>query len=127
MENIRYGAGSHRREDDRGGDLANADHSSAACRRATRRAIGARQQLSQGQRQLLAIARAILAEPGILILEEATSSVDTRTEQHIQERCLRLSRSAPACHRPPPQHHRGADAILDIMRRNRRRARTPIA
>src|SRR5262249_26282794 len=36
--------------------------------------------LSQGQRQLLSIARAILADPAILILDEATSSVDTRTE-----------------------------------------------
>jgi ATP-binding cassette subfamily B protein len=41
--------------------------------------------LSQGQRQLLTIARAVLANPKILILDEATSSVDTRTELHIQE------------------------------------------
>jgi ATP-binding cassette subfamily B protein len=46
--------------------------------------------LSEGQRQLLSIARAILADPGILILDEATSSVDTRTERHIQEAMLRL-------------------------------------
>jgi ATP-binding cassette subfamily B protein len=46
--------------------------------------------LSQGQRQLLAIARAILADPSILILDEATSSVDTRTEAHIQEGLLKL-------------------------------------
>ncbi|WP_339276395.1 ABC transporter ATP-binding protein [Paenibacillus sp. FSL W8-0426] len=41
--------------------------------------------LSQGQRQLLTIARAILADPAILILDEATSSIDTRTELQIQE------------------------------------------
>jgi len=46
--------------------------------------------LSQGQRQLLSIARAILADPSILILDEATSSVDTRTEKNIQEAMLRL-------------------------------------
>jgi ATP-binding cassette subfamily B multidrug efflux pump len=46
--------------------------------------------LSQGQRQLLAIARAVLADPSILVLDEATSSVDTRTEVHIQEALLRL-------------------------------------
>ncbi|GIQ66841.1 hypothetical protein PACILC2_54090 [Paenibacillus cisolokensis] len=41
--------------------------------------------ISQGQKQLLTIARAILADPAILILDEATSSVDTRTEIHIQQ------------------------------------------
>ena len=41
--------------------------------------------LSQGQRQLLAIARAFVADPKILILDEATSNVDTRTEKAIQD------------------------------------------
>lgn len=41
--------------------------------------------VSQGQKQLLTIARAILADPKILILDEATSSVDTRTEIRIQK------------------------------------------
>ena len=46
--------------------------------------------LSQGQRQLISIARAILSNPSILILDEATSSVDTRTEIQIQEALQRL-------------------------------------
>jgi ATP-binding cassette subfamily B protein len=46
--------------------------------------------LSQGQRQLLSIARAILADPRILILDEATSNVDTRTEARIQKALLHL-------------------------------------
>ena len=46
--------------------------------------------LSQGQRQLLSIARAVLADPKILILDEATSSVDTRTEMHIQQAMVAL-------------------------------------
>ena len=46
--------------------------------------------LSHGQRQLLAIARAVLADPKILILDEATSSVDTRTEKKIQDAMVNL-------------------------------------
>lgn len=46
--------------------------------------------LSQGQRQLLAIARVILSKPAILILDEATSSIDTRTELQIQDALLQI-------------------------------------
>jgi len=41
--------------------------------------------LSQGQRQLLAIARAAVADPPVMVMDEATSSIDTRTERHIQQ------------------------------------------
>ena len=51
------------------------------------------QNLSQGQRQLLSIARAFLAQPKILILDEATSSVDTRTEKHIQDAMVKLMKN----------------------------------
>ncbi|MDY5647640.1 MAG: ATP-binding cassette domain-containing protein, partial [Lachnospiraceae bacterium] len=46
--------------------------------------------LSQGQRQLLSIARAAVADPPVLILDEATSSIDTRTERIVQEGMDRL-------------------------------------
>ena len=46
--------------------------------------------LSQGQRQLLAIARAAVADPPVLILDEATSSIDTRTERLIEKGMDRL-------------------------------------
>ena len=51
------------------------------------------QNISQGQRQLLSIARAFLAHPKILILDEATSSVDTRTEKKIQDAMVNLMRN----------------------------------
>ncbi|MBM4413141.1 MAG: ABC transporter ATP-binding protein [Chloroflexi bacterium] len=69
--------------------------------------------LSQGQRQLIGIARAILAKPRILILDEATSSVDTRTELLIQqalERLLRGRTSFVIAHRLSTV--RGADRIV---------------
>ena len=49
--------------------------------------------LSHGQRQLMAIARAVLADPKVLILDEATSSVDTRTEKKIQDAMVRLMKN----------------------------------
>ena len=56
--------------------------------------------LSQGQRQLLAIARAAVADPPVMILDEATSSIDTRTERHIERGSTAPSLSSPtACPR----------------------------
>ncbi len=49
--------------------------------------------LSQGQRQLLSISRAVLKDPKILILDEATSSVDTRTEKNIQDAMINLMKN----------------------------------
>ena len=69
--------------------------------------------LSQGQKQLLTIARAVLADPAILILDEATSSVDTRTEVLIQEAMVALMKGRTSfviAHRLSTI--RGADAIL---------------
>lgn len=54
---------------------------------------GSTDNLSQGQRQLLAIARAILCDASILILDEATSSVDTKTEKEIQQAMLTLMKN----------------------------------
>ncbi|OJW02850.1 MAG: multidrug ABC transporter ATP-binding protein [Chloroflexi bacterium 54-19] len=92
MDNIRYGRLDTTEEEARAAArLANADQFIHRLPQGYNTPLSERgSNLSQGQRQLLAIARAILADPGILILDEATSSVDTRTEQHIQEAMLRL-------------------------------------
>ncbi|HEX8997235.1 MAG TPA: ABC transporter ATP-binding protein [Ktedonobacterales bacterium] len=69
--------------------------------------------LSQGQKQLLTIARAVLANPPVLILDEATSSVDTRTEVLIQQAMLTLMKGRTSfviAHRLSTI--RGADLIL---------------
>ena len=58
--------------------------------------------LSQGQRQLLAIARAAVADPPVIVLDEATSSIDTRTEALIErgmDELMRVRHSAQALHR----------------------------
>ncbi|MGO9309656.1 MAG: ABC transporter ATP-binding protein [Spirochaetia bacterium] len=92
MENIRYGRLSATDEECvAAATLANAEQfihrlPAGYATRLSERAGN----LSQGQRQLLAIARAVLADPRILILDEATSSVDTRTEARIHEALQRL-------------------------------------
>ncbi|HVW29703.1 MAG TPA: ABC transporter ATP-binding protein [Polyangiaceae bacterium] len=92
LENIRYGRLDA--TDDEvvaAAKIAEADHFIRQLPHGYRTVLSERaSNLSQGQRQLLAIARALLADPAILILDEATSSVDTRTEARIQKALLRL-------------------------------------
>ena len=92
MENIRYGRlDASDEEVIRAAEMADADHFIRQLPDGYQAVLSERaSNLSQGQRQLLAIARAILANPAILILDEATSSVDTRTEARIQKSLLRL-------------------------------------
>jgi ATP-binding cassette subfamily B protein len=92
MENIRYGRLDATDEECvEAAKLADADHFIHQLPQGYQTRLSERaSNLSQGQRQLLSIARAILADPSILILDEATSSVDTRTEARIQEALLRL-------------------------------------
>jgi ATP-binding cassette subfamily B protein len=92
MENIRYGRlEATDNQVIQAAKMADADHFIRQLPQGYQTQLSERaSNLSQGQRQLLAIARAILADPGILILDEATSSVDTRTEARIQKALLRL-------------------------------------
>ncbi|HSJ87260.1 MAG TPA: ABC transporter ATP-binding protein, partial [Anaerolineales bacterium] len=92
MENIRYGRLDATDEECiEAATLADADHFIRQLPQGYQTKLSERaSNLSQGQRQLLSIARAILADPSILILDEATSSVDTRTEARIQKALLRL-------------------------------------
>ena len=92
MENIRYGRLDATDEEVMAAaEMADADHFIRQLPAGYQTMLSERaSNLSQGQRQLLSIARAILADPAILILDEATSSVDTRTEARIQKSLLRL-------------------------------------
>ncbi len=87
MENIRFGKpGATDEECIAAAKLARADQFIERLADGYQTVLGERGAgLSQGQRQLLSIARAALADPRILILDEATSSVDTRTERMIQQ------------------------------------------
>ena len=94
LENIRYGRlGATDEECVAAARLANADQFIRRLPEGYQTVLSERaSNLSQGQRQLLAIARAVLSDPRILVLDEATSSVDTRTEIQIQEALLKLMR-----------------------------------
>jgi ATP-binding cassette subfamily B protein len=92
MENIRYGRLEATDEQViEAARMADADHFIRKLPQGYQTMLSERaSNLSLGQRQMLSIARAILADPSILILDEATSSVDTRTEIRIQNALLRL-------------------------------------
>jgi len=92
LENIRYGRlDASDEECMRAAQMADADYFIRQLPNSYQTILSERGgNFSQGQRQLLAISRAILADPDILILDEATSSVDTRTEARIQKALLKL-------------------------------------
>jgi ATP-binding cassette subfamily B protein len=94
MNNIRYGRLDATDEECiRSAKLANADSFIRRLREGYETEVSERAvNISQGQRQLISIARALVADPAILVLDEATSSVDTRTEIQIQKAFLGLMR-----------------------------------
>jgi len=117
MENIRYGRlGASDEEVIAAAKLAQADRFIRRLPQGYETVLSERgANISEGQRQLIAIARAILADPRILILDEATSSVDTRTEVHIQEALLELMKGRTSfviAHRLSTI--RGADEVIMI-------------
>jgi ATP-binding cassette, subfamily B, multidrug efflux pump len=92
LENIRYGRLEASDEEVyEAARISNADDFIRRLPKGYETEVGQRGSLlSQGQRQLIAIARAVLADPRILIMDEATASVDTRTEVLIQEALKKL-------------------------------------
>ena len=94
MDNIRYGRLDATDEECvRAAELANADSFIRRLPKGYETELSERAgNISQGQRQLISIARALVADPAILVLDEATSSVDTRTEIQIQKAFRRLMR-----------------------------------
>lgn len=117
MENIRYGRLDATDEEViEAARLANADQFIRRLPDGYQTDISERgSNLSEGQRQLIAIARTILANPRILILDEATSSVDTRTEIHLQEALLKLMKGRTSfviAHRLSTIRH--ADLVLVV-------------
>ena len=84
------------------------------------------QKLSGGQRQRLSIARAILRDPAILVLDEATSAVDNETEAAIQRSLARVARGSHGDrHRPPALHGPRRRPHLGPRGRRNRRVRHP--
>jgi ATP-binding cassette subfamily B protein len=119
MENIRFGRpGATDDEVIAAARLANAHAFIERLPEGYRTLLGERGTgVSQGQRQLLAIARAALADPRILILDEATSSVDTRTERLIQsalESLLRDRTSFVIAHRLSTIRNANQVIVLDV-------------
>ena len=91
-QNIAYGNDKASKEDIiRAAKMAHADHFIRTLPKGYDTVLNEEaSNISQGQKQLLTIARALLADPPVLILDEATSSVDTRTEEYIQSAMIEL-------------------------------------